>query len=148
MARLRQGRLDEAEVRFRAALRERPRYASPYFGLGTTALARDDHALAATGRRDPIQLRAACDAFGRCLAASPGHGPAVLGLAACESRRAEIAAAAGDTAEARRLLIAARGRLASVVAFDPALRVGGETARALLAGVDGALAALPPAEAP
>jgi tetratricopeptide (TPR) repeat protein len=144
MARVRQGRLDEAEVEFRAALRERPRYETPYYGLGLVTLMREREQFTRTKKRDAAQLQAARGFFAQALALAPQYVWALARLAECDMQLADLYNGDRNQPRARAALISARSALGRVSRLDPAFKMGERGTREVLAGIEAALARMGP----
>jgi tetratricopeptide (TPR) repeat protein len=138
VVRLRQGRLDEAEVAFQAALGFRRQYDSPYYGLGSVALARAAHARDAAGRTDGELLQRAARLFQFALAVNPHHVRALAGVAEAQL---QLARQATTPFEARRARLAARAALERVARLDARVVVAGRPAREQMEALDAELRA-------
>jgi Tfp pilus assembly protein PilF len=144
MALLRLGRTVEAEAEFRAAIHERPRYETPYYGLGLLALGRDADAFTRSRRHDVDALVTARGLFAQALAIAPQYVWALARLAECDMRLADARQRAGDAPGTRAAIVSARGTLERVVRLDPTFQLNGEPARAIISNLDGELRRLGP----
>jgi tetratricopeptide (TPR) repeat protein len=144
MALFRLGRNGEAEAEFRAAIRARPRYETPYYGLGLLALRRDADAFTRSGAHDVDALVTARGLFAQALAIAPQYVWALARLAECDMRLADARLRAGDPAGTRAALVSARATLERVVRLDPAFRLNEEPARTVIANIDAELRRLGP----
>jgi hypothetical protein len=115
MVHLRRGELEKAETHFREAIRQRDTYATPYYGLGLTAL---EMAGRATSPNDPInQAESATRHFGKAVQLDPTYTKAFWGLTRSYLILGDIANKGGDAKRAGMIY-----RLA-LEAFDKLIRI-------------------------
>lgn len=114
-----------AEASFRAAIRERPRYRTPYFNLGALQAEQAERARARTGMPDVGLLESAHQHFATAVRLSPSYVKAQYMLAQQTVLLADARTLAGETDAARDLMKDARDRIAWLAVYDARGEFGG-----------------------
>jgi Tfp pilus assembly protein PilF len=117
MVHLRRAELEKAETHFQEAIRQRETYATPYYGLGLTAL---EMAGKAQSPNDAMkQAESATRHFGKAVALDPGYTKAFWGLTRSYVILGDTANKEGDTKRADTLYRLAIQAFESLVRIDP-----------------------------
>jgi hypothetical protein len=124
-----QGRLDEAEAAFRAAIAEDPDYATAHYGLGMVFVTRAENTISRPGGLTSARTHAATaiEHLTAALRFNPRLPDAMWGLAWARINKAAAAGLAGDLAEADRQFDTASAQLDALESIQPGYEKNGLT---------------------
>jgi len=111
-----QGMWEKSESHFKAAIQQRPNYASPHFGLGSVALMKSTRAKSIEEMRH--QVEEGVKHFGKAVQLNPLYTKAMWGLIRCHMTLAKLAERGGNTKDAIEEYQIARSHFQQMLAID------------------------------
>jgi tetratricopeptide (TPR) repeat protein len=107
---------EKSESHFKAAIQQRPNYASPHFGLGSVALMKSTRAKSIEEMRH--RAEEGVKHFGKAVQLNPIYTKAMWGLIRCHMTLAKLAERGGNTKDAIEEYQAARSHFQEMLRID------------------------------
>jgi tetratricopeptide (TPR) repeat protein len=106
----------KAEFHFKEAVQERPRYASPHYGLGSVALMKSSQ----TNSMEQVQhyAKEGVAHFGRAIELNPHYTKAMWGLIRCHMILGKLAESQGNTKDAMEAYQTAQSQFQEMIRID------------------------------